>query len=125
MYAKRLGVATILAVVIFGAVYGAATSLGISGVKAVGGGGVSVPSPPDVTKVVFLIDSTDYWLVDKVVIYLAGTMTGHAYVEITDSTGAVIATGSEWFSATEVTVDFAPNVPARDVCDIHIVLLEE
>jgi len=125
MYAKRLGVATILAVVIFGAVYGLATSISITGVRAVGGGAAGVPPPPNVDKVVFLIDTGDYTKVSAVVIYLTGTMTGHAYVYITDYDGNNIASGSNWFSGTEVTVDFEPSVLASAVYDIRITLLEE
>ena len=125
MYAKRLGVATILAVVIFGAVYGLATSISITGVRAVGGGAAGVPPPPNVDKVVFLIDTSDYTKVDTVVIYLHSGMTGHAYVVITDYNGNGIASGSNYFSDDEVTVDFSPNVLASDVYDIRITLLEE
>jgi len=124
MYAKRLGVATILAVVIFGAVYGAAAALDISGVNKLGSGSANVESPPDVTGVNFLLDPGDYTKVDKVVIYLESSLTnGHAYVELTDSGGTVISRSSEtYFSGTEVTVD-VPDVPAADVCDIHITII--
>jgi len=125
MYAKRIAVAAILAVIIFGAVYGFATTITIEGVQGVGSGSANVPQSPNVNRVVFLIDSNDYAKVDQVVIYLTSTMNGHAYVQITDSNTNVIASGSNWVSDNEVTVDFTPNVLASDVYDIRITLLEE
>ncbi len=125
MYMKRIAVSGILAALIFGAVYGFATAINISRVNSVGGVSADVPPPPDINGVVFLIDSDDYTMVDKVVIYLVSSMTGYAYVQITDSAGNIIAKGSNWLDSDEVTVDFTPNVAASRVYDIDITLLEE
>ena len=126
MYAKRLAIAGLLAVLVFGAVYGFANSLEIDGVNKLGSGSAQVESPPAVEGVVWLLCEDDYTMVDKVVIYLAEEMeSARAYVELTDSEGTVISRGDEWFGgAAEVTVN-VEDVLAADVCDIHITIVGE
>ena len=125
MYAKRLGVATILAVVIFGAVYGLAASISITGVGALGGGTAGVPSPPPVTKVHFLLAANGLD-VDEVYIEFGGTqVTGNVYVHLTDVNGNIISSSAQtWYDASgSMTVD-VPDVRAASVYDITIVFTQ-
>jgi len=121
---KRLGVATILTVLIFGAVYGIAAVLPISGVRGLGSGTAAVPSTPDVTLVRFVIASNGLD-VDKVYIDFASGWLGNVYVRLKDSGGSTISSaGPTWVSGGPVTVD-VPDVPAAAVYYITITAVEE
>jgi hypothetical protein len=74
MYLKRITIASLLALAIFGAVYGLAASISISGVQTLGSGdqvvltpgGTSSDPSNDITAVKWVLASNNPSLVDKV-----------------------------------------------------------
>ena len=122
----RMLLATLLGgALLFGAVFGAANTLGIGGVDNLGANSADIGSPPAVIDVTYDLLDTDYTLVDKVIITFASALpvSSWVYVELTDIVGDVIAgaTGSAHVdpASEEVTVDVG-NTPAEDVYDINI-----
>jgi hypothetical protein len=82
MYIKRIAIASLLALAIFGAIYGLAASLSVSGVQKLGSGSSVVSSAPNaqVTSVSWVLLSTNYSKVDKVDVTL-GPVSGTTFGE--------------------------------------------
>lgn len=125
MYAKRLGVATILAVLIFGAVYGIAAGLPVSGVEKIGAGSDSVLSPGTVKEVNFFLEGDgDPSDVDAIVV------TFEEHLDTTNCKVYIKVDTYGWYTAnwleivdTDTEAHFEGlSIPVSDIDSIDIVV---
>jgi FlaG/FlaF family flagellin (archaellin) len=135
MYFKRIAIASFLALAIFGAVYGLAATISVSGVQRLGSGSSSVSAPPSVNKVEWILASGDPSKVSGVKVYFASDVSvgGSVYVIVDDASPPVapyLATGSATFTAEDditagVTVTLSSQVSAADIGGILVTCVTE
>ena len=118
MYLKRIVIASLLALAIFGAVYGLAASMTVSGVKKLGSGSATVSAPGSVTAVKWVLDSDDPSKVASVVLTTNFEGTYDVYIKL----------AGEWyiFESTEIvngdnTFSLSPEPYASAITSIDIV----
>jgi hypothetical protein len=124
---KSLLVTVVAGVLVFGAVFGLAASLGISGVDNLGSEVQVVGSPPDVIDVSWSIDASDYTKVADVEIGFNSALSAGSkvYVSVQESDGTELTKGrDESASGSVVTIDLDSAVAAKDVGKIVITVLD-
>jgi hypothetical protein len=99
MYLKRIAIASLLALAIFGAVYGLAASMTVSGVKNLGSGSATVSAPGSVSAVKWVLDSNDPSKVASVVLTTDFSGTYDVYIKLAGT----------WYSFTSKTIESGDN----------------
>jgi hypothetical protein len=121
MYLKRIAIASLLALAIFGAVYGLAATISVTGVQKLGAGTASVTAP-NVTSVTWNLVSNDPTLVDSVTLVFDSSLSagGSIYIRLD---------GSEWLgpftsvAGTTQTLDLDPDVPVANIIECYVVVV--